>query len=150
LLTDTEDAIDWARVVPQMAADLFTGHFDSYTANRNNFTFHIDDQGRLAVISGGADQSFDQPVDRNVDGAQLLARCLRNSACTRDLDAALADVAADASAFLAGGGADRLRADATRLTTAFEDDPRTEWDSRRLEIAVDQMIAFVEDAVRSN
>ena len=48
---DTRDTIDWDNVIAQMAADVFCGHFDSYTANRNNFTFHIDDGGRLGLIS---------------------------------------------------------------------------------------------------
>ena len=149
LTSDTDEVIDWERVIPQMATDLFCGHFDSYTANRNNFTFHIDDDGRLALISGGADQAFIQSVERDVDGGQLLARCLKNTACSRALDDALAKVAKDAGDFLARGGADRLRADAARLSAAFADDPRTEWDQRSLGQLVDETLTFIERATRT-
>lgn len=148
LMGDTDDVIDWPLVIPQMAADLFTGHFDSYTANRNNFTLHIDDVGRLALISGGADQAFTQLVEREVDGGLLLAHCLRSSACTRALDEASAAIAADTRAFLADGGAARLRVDATRLAAAFEDDPRIEWSSGEVEPQTDETISFIQSSSR--
>lgn len=144
LMQATQAVIAWDRVVPQLAADVFCGHYDSYTANRNNFTFHLDDDGRLSVISGGADQTFSEVVERSVDGGQLLVRCLKDRACVAAFDAALARIASDARAYLAAGGAEGLRADARRLAEDFAADPRTEWDARELERLVGEMIGFVQ------
>lgn len=149
LLADTDDLIDWDRVTVQMAADLVAGHYDSYTANRNNFSFHFDDQHRLSLISSGPDQAFEQPAQRSADGSRLMGHCLSNAACTRALDYAIAYIAADTREFLAAGGAQRLRSDAARLSAAFADDPRIEWSDDEVERFVDDMLAFIERNARA-
>jgi hypothetical protein len=147
-VADTRDTIDWDNVISQMAADVFCGHFDSYTANRNNFTLHIDDDSRLGLISGGADQSFTEAVDvtdiAGGQGGMLLSRCTMDSECAQLLDAALADTAADVDRWLSAGGEQRLRADAATLRAHFAGDPRREWDEGQLERLVDELIEFVE------
>ena len=45
--------VDWDEVIADMAADVFCGHWDSYTATRNNFTFHLDDAWRLPPLVTG-------------------------------------------------------------------------------------------------
>lgn len=147
VLEDTATVIAWDRVIPQLAVDMFCGHYDSYTGNRNNYTFHIDDDGRLSVIPGGADQTFGEVFQRDTDGGLMLMRCLRNDACTDRLDVAVAAVAEDANDFFKRGGAQQLRNSATRLLARFTEDTRTEWDQRNLPAQVDQMIEFVQRSI---
>jgi hypothetical protein len=149
VLASTRDTIDWERVVPQMAADIFCGHFDSYTVNRNNFTLHVDDAGRLSLISGGPDQSFTQVVDIADTQGQglLLVRCLEDSDCAALLDQALSSMSADVGAWLRADAAARLRADAATLEAHFDGDSRREWDSRQLPGLVEEAIDFIEGRV---
>jgi hypothetical protein len=149
LMADTADTIDWDRVQGQMAADIFAGHYDSYTANRNNFTFHIDDEGKLALISGGADQTFGQTVELDVDGGQLLKRCLAQKACASDLDDKLRAIAEDMDGWLAASGRKRLTDDGSTLQRLFNADTRIEWDPQQLPRLVDEMIAFIESRIRT-
>ena len=106
---------------------------------------HIDDDGKLALITGGADQAFaDDPVYEVQDGTgRLVTRCLEDAACSAALDDAFNDVAADAGVWLAAGGGDRLTADALTLQTLFADDTRKEWSASQLPGLVDGLVSFV-------
>jgi hypothetical protein len=147
LMQETADTLDWDHVQGQMAADIFAGHYDSYTANRNNFTFQIDDEGRLALISGGADQTFEQEVELDVEGGLILKRCLAQPACADQLDEKLQAIAENIDGWLDGGGRDRLTEDAATLERLFNDDARIEWNAGELPRLVDEMIAFIEDRI---
>jgi hypothetical protein len=148
-MADTADTIAWERLIPQMATDIFCGHWDSYAPTKNNFTFHIDDDGRLSLISGGADQAFDPNEAVTVENAQgrLFLRCREDPLCAAAVDDALADVAADVQGFLDEGGRARLAADAATLQGHFADDTRREWDHRQIPTLTTGLVGFIDSRV---
>jgi hypothetical protein len=147
LMADTADTIAWDRVIRQMATDAVCGHGDSYTRNRNNFTLHIDDDGRLSLISGGADQSFNEVWTPQDSQGLLMVRCLEDPICATAVDDALAAVAADVDAWLSAGGRTLMHANAETLMTHFADDTRREWDHTLIPARVEAMLTFLEERV---
>ncbi len=150
LMADTADTISWPEVIPQMAADLFCGHWDSYTSTKNNFTLHIDDDGRLSLLSGGADQAFTEVHDVNDAEGRLMVRCQEDPACAAAVDDALVLMADDVEGWLAAGGHARLEADALALEALFAADPRREWDHRQIPFLVAELLDFVDARVAAS
>jgi hypothetical protein len=148
-MTDTADSLVWETLIPQMATDIFCGHWDSYAPTKNNFTFHVDDEDRLSLITGGADQAFDPAHEVTVENAQgrLFVRCREDPACAAAVDTALIDVAADVQAWLDGGGRARLATDAATLQGHFADDTRREWDHRQIPTLTTGLLGYIDGRV---
>ena len=147
LMADTMDTIAWEEVVPQMAADLFCGHWDSYTSTKNNFTFHIGDDGRLSLLSGGADQAFTEIHDVQDAQGRLMVRCQEDPACAAAVNLALLTMADDVGAWLTSERRAQWQSDALMLKAQFATDLRREWDHRQIPTLVDELLTFVDDRI---
>ncbi|MBM4283582.1 MAG: hypothetical protein FJ137_23525 [Deltaproteobacteria bacterium] len=155
ILEHTMAFIDWEQVTRNMAADMLCGHWDSYTATRNNFTLHVSNAGRLRLLSGGADQSFDpdrtHPLPFREGQGHLLRRCVEDGDCAAGYDLAVLDTAVDFAAWLDTTGPtgltgrQRLAADALTLEALFETDPRREWDNHQIPTLVDDIVSYLDE-----
>ena len=149
-MADTAAVIDWSQTLPNMAADMVCSHWDSYTATKNNFYLHLDDDGVMSVLSSGPDQAFTEDIALHGDPAtrsRLLTRCLADDVCAAAFDVEASLFADHLDDWLNAGGRDRLRADAATLTTLFVTDSRQDWDENQIVPLVEQLITTLDARV---
>ena len=149
-MADTAGVIDWSRALPNMAADMVCSHWDSYTATKNNFYLHLDHEGVMTVLSSGPDQAFTEDIPLHGDPtkrSRLLTRCLADSACATAFDRETSVFGTELEAWLNAGGRERLRSDATTLTTLFATDTRREWDHRQITPLVEALLTTLDARV---
>jgi len=66
-----DDVLDWDAVLKHIAAEVFVGHWDSYTNHtQNNYFVHTDDDGVWRLLPWGVDQTFAGPVNLYGEGGQ--------------------------------------------------------------------------------
>lgn len=95
--TLTNGLVRWPEAIAMMAAEVYLGHWDGYSASRNNYRLHFDDGGQLTLLPWGADQSLvaDLPADlrrRETPPGRLYTICLDDPTCRRAYGDALARV----------------------------------------------------------
>jgi hypothetical protein len=144
LRASTEAFIDWDQVLANMAAELVLGHWDSYAATKNNFSLHIDRDGRLRVLSAGADQSFTVSVPFREGQGRLLVRCLEDDVCAGDFDAAVVAFSEQVDTWRSDGGQQRLVDDAQTLVALTAADTRREWNNAQIPALVNDMLSFLD------
>lgn len=87
-----EPLLNRDEVITTMAIETWIGHWDGYGPTRNNYSFHIDDQGVLSLLASGADQTFASQIDMFSGQGRLLNACLTDSVCWMDYATALDDL----------------------------------------------------------
>lgn len=87
-----EPFLDRDQVITTLAVETWIGHWDGYGPTRNNYSFHLDDQGVLSLMSSGADQTFGSSLDVYSGTGRLLVACLADAACWLDYTHALDDL----------------------------------------------------------
>ncbi len=80
-----EMTLDWA-------TELFTGHWDGYVHNRNNYYLVSDSAGRFIMLPWGTDQSFYGGVDYYDNEGLMFRQCLLSKPCLALYQQALAKV----------------------------------------------------------
>jgi len=86
-----EMTLDWA-------TELFTGHWDGYVHNRNNYYLVSDSTGRFIMLPWGTDQTFYGGVDYFSNEGLLFTNCLASKPCLLLYQQALAKVVHTANA----------------------------------------------------
>ena len=80
-----EMTLDWA-------TELFTGHWDGYVHNRNNYYLVSDSADRFIMLPWGTDQTFYGGVDYFSNEGLLFTNCLASKPCLALYQQALAKV----------------------------------------------------------
>jgi hypothetical protein len=84
-----EMTLDWA-------AEKFTGHWDGYVNNHNNFYLVVRQDGKFIMLPWGMDQTWNGGLDYN-NGNALFAQCLNDAQCLALYHQALVKVIHSAS-----------------------------------------------------
>ena len=98
----SDPGVDWFTKVSQVAdlkemtldwaTELFTGHWDGYVHNRNNYYLVSDSTGRFIMLPWGTDQTFYGGVDYFSNEGLLFTNCLAAKPCLSLYQQALAKV----------------------------------------------------------
>jgi hypothetical protein len=95
-LTDWYDKVSQVADLKEMtldwATELFTGHWDGYVHNRNNYYLVSDSAGRFIMLPWGTDQTFYGGVDYFSNEGLLFTNCLASKPCLALYQQALAKV----------------------------------------------------------
>ncbi len=84
-----EMTLDWA-------SEKFTGHWDGYVNNRNNFYLVARQDGKFIMLPWGMDQTWNGGLDYN-NGATLFSQCINDTQCLALYHQALVKVVHSAS-----------------------------------------------------
>jgi hypothetical protein len=120
----TRDRIAWDEVARAMAVEVWTGHWDGYASNLNNYYLHVDGSGRVRLLPWGVDQTFSAWLGPFEGVGLLFQACLLDAECRDTYVRALLEVGDVAEAL---GLADDLVARVDALRPLYAADPRREW-----------------------
>ena len=75
------------------ATEYYTGHWDGYVLNRNNFFVNFDDNGNVLMIPWGVDQTWGGSLDYGSSPAIMTNKCWATEACLDTYRQSMAKVA---------------------------------------------------------
>jgi spore coat protein CotH len=75
------------------ATEYFTGHWDGYVLNRNNFFVNFDDNGRVLLLPWGVDQTWGGSLDYGSSPALMTNKCWAYERCLETYRQSMAKVA---------------------------------------------------------
>ena len=80
------------------ASELYAGHWDGYTVNRNNYYINFDNNGKAILLSWGTDQTWNSGYDYFSFNGLLAQKCMTSTKCHELYLQTLAKVAKTAKA----------------------------------------------------
>jgi len=75
------------------ATEYFTGHWDGYVLNRNNFFVNFDDKGKVLLLPWGVDQTWNGALDYGSSPALMTNKCWNYEPCLATYRQSMAKVA---------------------------------------------------------
>lgn len=84
---------DMEEITKLWAAELYTGHWDGYTLNLNNYFVNFNDQGKASLLAWGTDQTWSGPYDYFNFRGVLANKCKGSNPCMEMYLQSLAKVA---------------------------------------------------------
>ena len=75
------------------ATEYFTGHWDGYAVNRNNYFVNFDDNGKVLMIPWGVDQTWGGYLDYGTSQALMTNKCWATTLCLEMYKQSMAKVA---------------------------------------------------------
>lgn len=75
------------------ATEYYTGHWDGYVLNRNNFFVNFDDNGRVLLLPWGVDQTWGGSLDYGSSPALMTNKCWAYDRCLETFRQSMAKVA---------------------------------------------------------
>jgi hypothetical protein len=75
------------------ATELYTGHWDGYVMNKNNYFLNFDRYGRVTLLPWGTDQTWNTSLAYFRSPALMINKCWAVPACNSMYQQSLADVA---------------------------------------------------------
>ena len=75
------------------ATEYYTGHWDGYVLNRNNFFVNFDDNGKVLMIPWGVDQTWGGSLDYGSSPSVMTNKCWYTEVCTETFRQSMAKVA---------------------------------------------------------
>ena len=75
------------------ATEYFTGHWDGYVLNRNNFFVNFDDNGKVLLLPWGVDQTWGGSLDYGSSPALMTNKCWGYERCLETYRQSMAKVA---------------------------------------------------------
>jgi hypothetical protein len=140
-VAETRDRIAWRDVARSMAVEVWTGHWDGYVPNRNNYYLHFDGDGRMRLLPWGVDQTFSARLGPFEGIGLLFWACASDAGCREDYVRALLDVDRVADDLALG---DDLTAQVERLRPWYEADPRREHGEGSQDATLDETLSFLD------
>jgi len=89
---------DMKEVTLEWATELYTGHWDGYALNKNNYYVNFDDAGKATMLPWGTDQTWNGSYDFFSSSGLMLNKCWNSTECHELYLQALAKVANKAKA----------------------------------------------------
>lgn len=90
------EVADMEQFTTVWAAELFSGHWDGYADNLNNFFINFDNAGKATLLPWGPDQTWNGSLDYFSNRGILTSRCQNSPKCAELYLQALAKVASTA------------------------------------------------------
>ena len=91
---EISQATDMELLTRQWAVELYSGHWDGYLLNRNNYFVNFDENGQALMLSWGVDQTWGGAPDYFSYPTLLPNKCMSSTSCTEMYYQSLAKVAA--------------------------------------------------------
>ena len=89
---------DMKQMTMGWAIELYTGHWDGYVMNKNNYFLNFDRYGRVTLLPWGTDQTWNGSLSYFRSPALMINKCWAVSACKLMYEQSLAEVANKAEA----------------------------------------------------
>lgn len=89
---------DMKEMTLEWATELYTGHWDGYALNKNNYYVNFDDAGKATMLPWGTDQTWNGSYDFFSSSGLMLNKCWNSTECHELYLQALAKVANKAKA----------------------------------------------------
>jgi len=88
---------DMKEITLEWAAELYTGHWDGYTLNKNNYYVNFDDKGRATILPWGTDQTWGSGYNYFAFNGMMANKCMASSNCNELYLQSLATIASTAA-----------------------------------------------------
>ncbi len=75
------NVLDMEALTVGWATEFFTGHWDGYVLNRNNYFINFDDNGKVMMLPWGVDQTWNGGLDYGSSPALLTNKCWNYEPC---------------------------------------------------------------------
>jgi hypothetical protein len=72
---------DLEEMTLEWATELYTGHWDGYVLNKNNYFVNFDDQGKATILPWGTDQTWNGSYGYFNSAGLMLSKCLGSEEC---------------------------------------------------------------------
>ncbi len=82
----------------EWATEIYTGHWDGYVRNRNNYFVNFDDSGKAIMLPWGTDQTWNGSYSYFESAGLMLNKCFGSTECTEMYQQSMARVANKAKA----------------------------------------------------
>ena len=89
---------DMKEMTLEWATEIYTGHWDGYVRNRNNYFINFDDYGKATMLPWGTDQTWNGSYNYFESAGLMLNKCFASTDCTEMYRQSLARVANKAKA----------------------------------------------------
>ena len=89
---------DMKEMTLEWATELYTGHWDGYVLNKNNYFINFDDAGIATILPWGTDQTWNGSYDFFSSSALMVNKCFNSTECHELYLQSLAKIANKAKA----------------------------------------------------
>jgi hypothetical protein len=90
---DMSQVVDMEMLTLGWATEYFTGHWDGYVLNRNNYFVNFDNDGKVMLLPWGVDQTWNGALDYGSSPALLTNKCWNYEPCLAIYRQSMAKVA---------------------------------------------------------
>ena len=96
--TEIQKVADIKEMTLEWATEIYTGHWDGYVRNRNNYFVNFDDSGKAIMLPWGTDQTWNGSYNYFESAGLMLNKCFGSTECTEMYRQSMARVANKAKA----------------------------------------------------
>lgn len=91
--TEIQKVADIKEMTLEWATEIYTGHWDGYIRNRNNYYVNFDDSGKATMLPWGTDQTWGGSYNYFESAGLMLNKCFGSTQCTEMYRQSMARVA---------------------------------------------------------
>ena len=95
---EIQKVADIKEMTLEWATEIYTGHWDGYVRNRNNYFVNFDDSGKAIMLPWGTDQTWNGSYSYFESAGLMLNKCFGSTECTEMYQQSMARVANKAKA----------------------------------------------------